>query len=74
MTATPKELAHAGALRSALAELSNAAIEVRPFLDAEAAKYLDGNGPEGSLKSVRVLERLDAALADAGDALDRSSS
>lgn len=74
MTATPRELAHASELRSALAELNNVAIEARSIVKADAEKYLDGNGPDGSLKSVRVLERLDAALADAGDALSAVSS
>ena len=74
MTATPRELAHAAELRSALAELNNAAIDARPTVAAEARKYLDGNAPDGSLKSVRVLERLDAAIADAGEALSAVTS
>lgn len=69
MTATPRELARAGELASALAELNNAAIAARPIVKADADKYLDGNGPEGTLRSVQALERLDAAIADAGEAL-----
>lgn len=69
MTATPRELAHAAELHSALAELNNAAIAARPVVKADAEKYLDGNGPDGTLKSVQALERLDAAIADAGEAL-----
>lgn len=74
MTATPRELAYASELRSALVELSNAAIAARSIVADEAAKYLDGNGPEGTLKAVRSLDRLDAAIADAGDVLERSQA
>lgn len=74
MTATPKELAYASSLCSALVELNNAALEARSIVKAEAEAYLDGNGPEGTLKAVRVLDRLDAALADAGEALSAVSS
>jgi hypothetical protein len=74
VTATPRELAHASELRSALAELNNAAVAARPIVKADAEKYLDGNGPDGTLTSVQVLERLDAALADAGEALAAVSS
>jgi hypothetical protein len=69
VTVTPRELAHASSLHSALAELTNAAIAARPIVHTEAKKYLDGNGPEGTLKAVAALERLDAALADAGETL-----
>jgi len=69
VTATPRELAHAAELRSTLVELNNAAIAARSIVKADAEKYLDGNAPDGTLKSVRVLEQLDAAIADAGQVL-----
>lgn len=74
MAATPKELVCASELRSALAELNNAAIETRPIVEAEAEAYLDGSASRGTLRAVRVLERLDAALADAGEVLERAAT
>ena len=74
MTATPRELAHASSLRSALAELNNAAIEARPHVKAVADQYLDGNTAGGGLRAVNALDRLDGAIADAGDVLSRVAS
>lgn len=74
MTVTPRELAYASELRSALAELTTAAMSARSIVKADADKYLDGNGPDGTLRSVQVLERLDAAITDAGETLAAVSS
>jgi hypothetical protein len=68
VTVTPRELAHASELRSALAELNNAAHAARPYVEAAAFRSPVLGSP------ALTLERLDAALADAGDVLERSSS
>lgn len=74
MTATPKELAHAAELRNALAELEAVALAARTIVKDEADRYLDGQDGRGSIQAVRLLDRLDCALADAAGALERSSS
>jgi len=74
VTATPRELAHASELRSALAELNNAAVASRPFV-LVSSHSRDGRQPiEGLGDSTLTLERLDAALADAGEVLERCSA
>lgn len=74
MTATPRELAPAAELRSALAELNNVAIDARRVVKTEAERYANPNEPGGTFAAVNVLERLDAAIADAGEALSAVGS
>lgn len=74
MTATPRELAHAGELSSALAELNNAALLARPYVASHSIAAKTSGMDEVAAESGRHLDRLDAAIADAGDVLERCSS
>lgn len=74
MTVTPRELAHAAELRSTLVELNNAAIAARPFVEHQTKAWSERGGLATIGDATLTLERLDAAIADAGDVLDRSSS
>lgn len=74
MTATPRELAYASELRSALAELNNAALSARPYVASHTIAAKTAGMLEVAGDSSLHLERLDAAIADAGDVLSRCSS
>lgn len=73
MTVTPRELAHAAELRSALAELNNAAIDARPYLASHKIAHELRDMLEVAAESGRHLDRLNAAIADAGEVLERCS-
>lgn len=72
MTATPRELAYASELRSALVELNNAAHAARPYVADHRSAESVGEPRLDLGDSSLTLERLDAAIADAGDVLERS--
>lgn len=74
MTATPRELAHAAELATSLAELNNAALLARPYVASSASHARTANMLELAAAHDATLERLDAAIADAGDVLERCSS
>lgn len=74
MTATPKELAHAGELRNALSQLAAAALAARPIVRAEVDRYLGEGTDSPGFKAAGVLDCLDCALADAGEVLARAAS
>ena len=74
MTAEGPQLsADAGVVR-VVRELVDAAIAARPYVLAEAALDNSGLGTIVGRPAVHHLERLDAALADAGELLDGVAS
>jgi hypothetical protein len=74
VTATPRELAHAAELCSALAELNNAALLARPYVASSRIAAETRGDAEMVLEHEARLERIDAAIADAGDLLSRVES
>jgi hypothetical protein len=74
VTATPRELAHAAELRSTLVELNNAAIDARRYIYSHTAGAKAAGMIEVAAESGAHLDRLDAAIADAGDLLSRVAS
>lgn len=74
MTASPDPLATRRSELAALRNLHDAALDARVYVKTEAELINAGLGEPGRGHAPGCLERLDAALADAGELLERESS
>ena len=74
MTTANRDTRDVGQLAGVLRELVAAAIAARPCVEAGAEHYRDLLLDAKAADAVELLERLDAALADAGELLAEATS